>query len=74
MMIKFKATDHQIQRDSGNVNIAATVTDSTARALAHAILDELGEPVHQSQSECGHLVVDKFGRCENCFVLVGGEK
>jgi hypothetical protein len=21
--------------------------------------------------DCGHLVIDKFGRCENCFVLIG---
>jgi hypothetical protein len=30
-------------------------------------------PAAPAGTECGHLVVDKFGRCENCFALVKPE-
>jgi len=25
-------------------------------------------------NSCGHLVIDKQGRCENCFAFIGGAK
>ena len=47
---------------------------SYAKGSVHELRHYVRELKMSVAEQCGHLVIDKQGRCENCFTFIGGAK